>query len=148
MAEKQVSPRLIWTASFLLALMFGSLGVLLLGKPQQVAGPNGSENQFLLLRALGAAFCVGAFLVLVPRVAWVGALLLAALLVGVIGWSTYVGRYTETIIPALFLVSVTALAYIRRPRSPAAEPPKQGVAPTSLSAAPAGSTGGGNPATV
>jgi hypothetical protein len=58
-------------------------------------------------------------------VAWVGALLLAVLLVGVIAWSTFAGRYSETIIPGLFLVSATALAYIRRPPNPAAEAPKQ-----------------------
>ena len=91
MAEKQVNPRLIWTASVVLALLSGAIGVLLLVKPQQMGGPNASEQQLVLLRALGAAFCVGAFLVLVPRVAWLGALLLAVLLVGVIAWKDVCG---------------------------------------------------------
>jgi hypothetical protein len=148
MAEKQVNPRLIWTASVVLALLSGAIGVLLLVKPQQMGGPNASEQQLVLLRALGAAFCVGAFLVLVPRVAWLGALLLAVLLVGVIAWSIFGGRYSETIIPALFLVSATALAYIRRPRGPLTEAPKQAALPTNLPTEPAGSAGGGNPAAV
>jgi hypothetical protein len=137
---------LIWVVSVLLALLFGAVGAVLLVNPKQSVGQHVAEDYFVYLRGLGAALCVGAFLVLVPRVAWAGALLLALILAGVIGLLAFLGRYSETIIPALFLVSVTALAYIRRPRSPAPAPPKGESLTTSPPAPSRSPAGGATPA--
>jgi hypothetical protein len=122
MAKKQVNPRLIWTVTILLTLLFGGIGVLLLVNPKQFAL---HDDQLPYFRGLGASLCVGAVLLLVPRVAWVGALLLAVILLGLIGVSIYQGQMSQTVVPALFLVSVGTLAYIRRPRDSSLEPPKK-----------------------
>jgi hypothetical protein len=87
------------------------------------------EDQLPYLRGLGAALCVGAVLLLVPRVAWVGAMLLAVILVGLMGVWAYVGDWSQLVVPAMFLVSVASLAYIRRPRSPTPAPPKPEAVP-------------------
>jgi hypothetical protein len=134
MAEKQINTRLIVTVSVLLALLFGAIGVMLLINPKQFVVPRADPEQItlFLLRGLGAAFCVGAFLLLVPRVAWVGAVVLAVVLIGVICKWAIQGDVQQTIIPALFLVSLASLAYVRRPRTLTVEPPKNNAAPVAL----------------
>jgi hypothetical protein len=135
MAEKQVNARLVWTVSILLAVLFGGIGVLLLVYPKQSVGQHFGEDQLPLIRLVGAVLCVGSVLLLVPQTAWIGALLLACILLGVIGLSLYQRQPYEAAVPALFLVSVASLAYIRRPRRPTPEPPNQQALPVAPPAA-------------
>jgi hypothetical protein len=129
MAEKQVNARLVWTVSILLAVLFGGIGVLLLVYPKQSVGQHFGEDQLPLIRLVGAVLCVGSVLLLVPQTAWIGALLLACILLGVIGLSLYQRQPYEAAVPALFL------AYIRRPRRPTPEPPNQQALPVAPPAA-------------
>jgi hypothetical protein len=124
MAEKQVNLRLVWTVSVLLALLFGSIGVLLLVYPKQFIGQHFGEDSFPLVRLVGAVLCVGSILLLVPRTAWIGAVLLAVILLGIIGLALYQRQPYEAVVPALFLVSVGSLAYIRRPSKPTTDLPQ------------------------
>jgi hypothetical protein len=117
MAEKKVNPRVVWTVSILLAFLFTVNGVLLIVRPPQVGSPLAGSTQPLhpLVLALGVAFCLGSVLLLVPRTAWIGASLLAVLLVGVIGVWLVQGAVIPTVMPALLVISLGSLAYIRRP---------------------------------
>ena len=126
MAAKQINPRLIWTVSILLALIFLAIGVVMVLKPEQTGSQpaNAAQTPPLVLKALGVALCLGAVLLLVPRVAWVGAVLLGLILIGVIGLWVFQGDGMQTLIPALLLISVGTLAYIRRPGRPSATPPR------------------------
>jgi hypothetical protein len=133
MAAKQVNPRVIWTVSMLLALLFAVVGVLLLLKPQaadQVPGVDKATG-LLLVRAIAAVICLGAVLLLVPRLAWIGALLLGIILIGVIGAYATSGALLPTVIPILILISLGTLGYARRPGAvPAAAVKKDTVEPT------------------
>jgi hypothetical protein len=135
MAEKQINPRMVWTVSILLALLFGSIGVLLLVYPKQFIGQHFGEDSFPIVRLVGAVLCVATILLLVPRTAWIGAVLLAVILLGIIGLALYQRQPYEAVVPALFLVSVGSLAYIRRPRRPIHEQPNQQASPVPASAA-------------
>jgi hypothetical protein len=115
MAEKIVNPRMIWTVSILLAGLFAAFGVWKVLYPDGLGAPSAGDGSRLLARGLGAAFLLGAVLLLVPRLAWVGAAALAVILLGVIGVWLVQGAVSQTVIPALFVVSLVTLAYIRRP---------------------------------
>jgi hypothetical protein len=131
MAEKKVSPRLVWTMSIILALLFALNGVLLIVRPAQFGSPLAGSTQSTdpIVLALGVAFCIGSLLLVVPRTAWIGASLLAVLLVGVIGVWLFQGATIQTVIPALFVVSLVTLAYVRRPGGEFSCKEEQGTAP-------------------
>ncbi len=125
MADKKVNPGLVWTVSIVIALLFGSLGILVILRPERFAEDPMPDAVRI---GLGAVFCLGAGLLLIPRVTWVGALLLATTLVGVSGVSAYHHQFQQTVIPLMFTVSLGTLAYIRRPgaqgsASPTIPPP-------------------------
>jgi hypothetical protein len=127
MAAKQVNPRVIWTVSILLALLFAGVGILLLLKPQVPGVDKGTG--LLLVRAIAVVVCLGAVLLLVPRLAWIGALLLGILLSGVIVAYAASGALLPTVIPILILISLGTLGYTRRPGAvPAAAAKKDTVA--------------------
>jgi hypothetical protein len=151
MAEKKVNPRVVWTVSIFLAVLFGGYGALLLVNGQVLSGQPGNHAQSpdYSLMALGIAFVVGAVLLLVPRVAWTGALLLGAALIGVIGVSLAQGNVVQAVIPALCVVSLGTLAYIRRPGgvfSTPASKAEQPSPPTPTVPPPSAPTASGPPA--
>jgi hypothetical protein len=112
MAEKKVNPRVVWTVSILLALLFALNGVLLILRPQLFGNQRSGSTQTgeAPFVGLGVAFCLGSVLLLVPRTAWIGASLLAVILVGVIGVWLFQGAAIQTVMPALFVVSLGTLA--------------------------------------
>jgi hypothetical protein len=117
MAAKQVNPRVIWTVSVLLALLFAAVGILLLLKPQAADPFPGVDKVtwLLVVRAIAAVIFLGAVLLLVPRLAWIGALLLGIVLIAVTGSYIASGAWMPTVIPILILISLSTLGYIRRP---------------------------------
>jgi hypothetical protein len=135
MAAKQVNPQVIWTVSILLALLFAGVGILLLLIPQaadQVPAVDKATG-LLLIRAIAAVICVGAVLLLVPRLAWIGALLLGIILIGIIVVYATSGALLPTVIPILILISLGTLGYARRPGAvPATAVKKDTVEPSTV----------------
>jgi hypothetical protein len=149
MAEKKANPHVVWAVSILLALVFAGLGVLLFLKPQPLFNQsvNGRQLADYYLTGLGVVFCSGAVLLLVPRLAWIGALLLAVVLSGIIGVSVVHGSMSQIVIPGLLVVSLVTLAYIRRPGGVFSTPKKDAAAePPAANASPPAATGSGPPA--
>ncbi len=122
MAAKQVNPRVIWTVSILLALVFAVAGIVLLLKPQAVDPAPGADRVtwLLVVRVIAPVICVGAVLLLVPRLAWIGALLLGIILIAMIGSYIASGAWMPTVIPSLILISLGTLGFVRRPGAAAA----------------------------
>jgi hypothetical protein len=135
MAAKQVNPRVIWTVSILLALLFAVIGILLLLKPQaadQVPGVDKATG-LIVVRAIAAVIFLGAVLLLVPRLAWIGALLLGIILIGVTMAYAASGALLPTVIPILILISLGTLGYARRPGAvPATAVKKDTVEPPTV----------------
>jgi putative oxidoreductase len=65
---------------------------------------------------IGVLEMTGAFLLLVPRVAWVGAGLLAVIMVGAVVTVLRAGKGLEAIVPAVVFVILVLIAYARWPR--------------------------------
>jgi hypothetical protein len=117
MAAKQANPKVIWTVSIVLALLFAILAILLLLRPQAADQFPGVDKVtwLLVVRAIAAIVFLGAVLLLVPRLAWIGALLLGIILIAVTASYIASGEWMPTVIPILVLISLGTLGFIRRP---------------------------------
>jgi hypothetical protein len=147
MAAKQADPRVIWTASIVLALLFAGFGaqLVLMEKPEDAVHIPSVDRATgsLLVRGIGFAMCLGAVLLLVPRLTWIGSVLLSAVLLGFVAIALTSGAPLQAAIPAMILISLGTLGYIRRPGGahlnavkkdppplgPPAPPPSSGSSP-------------------
>jgi hypothetical protein len=118
-AKKPVSPAILWTMSIVFAVLFGSYGLVLVFNPFGQSAPSShlGEGSELYRLLVGAPLCVGAILLVLPRMAWIGATLLALTCAVEAGRNIYIGHAAAALIPALFIISLATLAWVRRPGS-------------------------------
>jgi uncharacterized membrane protein YphA (DoxX/SURF4 family) len=124
MAKGQSNPKVVMGGSALLALMFLVGGSLKLLGPQ--IGLNVGE-QFAqlgypdwLCPVLGGVEVAAALIILVPRIAWIGALVLMAVTTGYLWIFWRNDQPTQVIGPSLLFMTCAVLFYLRYPWKAAA----------------------------
>jgi uncharacterized membrane protein YphA (DoxX/SURF4 family) len=118
MAKGQSSPSAVRGGSALLAILFLLLGGLKLVGPR--FGLDVSE-QFSgypswVCPLLGGIEIVAALILLVPRTAWVGAIVLLVVTAGYLWTSWQVGQPAQMLLPGLLFLSCGVLTYLRFPK--------------------------------
>jgi uncharacterized membrane protein YphA (DoxX/SURF4 family) len=107
----------VWALSILCASQFlfaGSFKFIYFEESTKQFADFGYAQWFLVL--IGVLEVCGAFLLLVPRVAWIGAGLLAVIMVGAVVTLLRAGKGVEAFIPAVVFLVLLLIAYARWPR--------------------------------
>jgi uncharacterized membrane protein YphA (DoxX/SURF4 family) len=101
----------------LLALIFIALGAVRFYNAEEVGKQFalwGYPSWFVLV--VGAVEIAMGLLILYPRTSWIGAAVLAVLMVGAVATHLIHGQKTAALMPGLLCVSLMSLAYHRFPR--------------------------------
>ncbi len=115
MAEKKTNPAAVWATTLFLAAVF------LLAGWTMVTG-NAAWDRYQVhyadwfLKTVGIIAIASALLLLIPKTAWIGASMLAVLMVGALVTELLHGQPMTAVFWGLFLISLSALAYYRFPR--------------------------------
>lgn len=116
MADKQKNSTVVWVVTVLLAVLFVWIGLTMLGGDQWSSDFQRWGYPTWLCPVIGVLAIVAAALLLVRRVAWVGAGTLAALMAVAVVTTLRHERGGAALMPALLLMSLTSLAYHHFPR--------------------------------
>jgi uncharacterized membrane protein YphA (DoxX/SURF4 family) len=116
MAAKQTNSTVVWVVTFLLTALFVWMGATMVGSEQWSADFQRWGYPVWLCPVIGVVEVVGGILLLVRRVAWVGAVTLALLMVGAVTTTLRHEGAGAALMPALLLTSLTSLTYYRFPR--------------------------------
>jgi len=107
----------IWMLTALLAFVFLAFGAGKFLSPAAAAQFARWGYPDWLRTAIGVLEIGGALILLVPRVAWEGAVILALVLAGAIFTLLRFGEGFHVVLPALLLCVVAIIGYLRHPRS-------------------------------
>jgi hypothetical protein len=116
MADKQANSKAVWVVTFLLVALFVWSGANMVVSEQWPAHFRRWGYPEWLCPVIGLAEVAGAVLLLVRRVAWIGATTLTLLMAcGVVTMLRHESA-AAALMPALLLTSLASLAYYRFPR--------------------------------
>jgi uncharacterized membrane protein YphA (DoxX/SURF4 family) len=109
----------VWVLSVLVAALFAFAGAAKFFVPEMAAKFHEWGYPDWFHYVVGAAELGGAVLLLVPRAAWIGAAVLALIMAGAV-WTLVTHNQAEQVpVPAVTLVVLLVLVYLRRPRAAA-----------------------------
>lgn len=108
---------MLWTATVGLSALAVAGGLALVIRPVNVAAWLPADAPAWLWQGAGVAALIGGIGLLVPRLAWRGALGLGILLIAAIGLALWQGEETAAMVSAGVLAVLTAVGYARHPRA-------------------------------